>query len=432
VKENNQTWIAAPAGGGLATGWLAACALAALLGPMAAEAVPVPLPIDGVTLNLGAQLQMQALANENGDASGSRWSADVFARRTRLLVNGDVGRNVSYLLQLDNANFGKFGNYTGRAIVQDAWIGWAPTGSAGPDVVFIDAGILLIPISRHILESTTNFITADVHADSFRLTGNPFPGLRETGVQARGWLLDKRVGFRGGVYEGTRALTVPGTDRRSIPQVAGFVNVDVLGSEEGSWLYGTYKWGTEAILSVSMSGLYQSRAVKGALLPSTPASFADQKLASAGLYLDWPVPRASELVFEAVGYSSRNGAGSADTGVGFFADLGFRRRWVAPYVSYEYFRADDCPAAATSEQCSPGRPGQAHAADSRNAKVGLNVFFNKNLNHLDLELGFNHGQSAYGPQSITTGNAGYTPAGISTLLATPTQRSVLLHWNVVL
>ena len=109
----------------------------------------------------------------------------------------------------------------------------------GPfDVVFIDAGILLIPISRHLLESTTNFITADVHTDSFRLTGNQFPGLRETGVQVRGWWFGKKVGFRGGVYEGIRAVNVAGANRKSLPQVAGLVNIDILGSEEGGWLYG--------------------------------------------------------------------------------------------------------------------------------------------------------------------------------------------------
>src|SRR5690349_13185627 len=203
---------------------LSALSLALLAAPAAAHAMAVPVPVEGVTLNLGVQVQAQMLANENGNASGTGWSADVFVRRTRLLANGDIGKHFSYLLQLDNANFGKYGNYAGRAIVQDAWVGWAPTGVTGPDVLFIDAGILLIPISHHLLESTTNFVTADVHTDSFRLTGNQFPGLRETGAQVRGWLFGKKVGFRGGVYEGTRAINVAGADRKSLPQVAGFVN----------------------------------------------------------------------------------------------------------------------------------------------------------------------------------------------------------------
>lgn len=405
-------------------------AFALALMPVASHAMKVQVPVDGVTLNVNVQLQSQLLANENGNAAGDGWSADVFVRRTRLLVNGEIGQNLAYLLQLDNANFGKYGNSSGRAIVQDAWVGWAPTGVAGPNVVFIDAGILLIPISRHLLESTTNFITADVHTDSFRLTGNPFPGLRETGLQVRGWWFDKKVGFRGGVYEGIRAVNVAGANRKSLPQVAGLVNIDILGSEEGGWLYGAYKWGTAPVLSVSLSGLYQSLAVKTAVLPASAQTFTSQKMGSAGVYLDWPTTEASELVFATTAYLSRNGLASADTGTGFFADLGYRWRWLAPYVSYEYFRADGCDTALTPEQCVAGGAGQPHAADSRNAKAGVNFFFNKNFNHLNVELGINHGQSAYGPQSITTAGAGYVPKGITTLLATPAQRSVLLHWNV--
>jgi hypothetical protein len=407
-----------------------ALAVALAITPAASYAFKVPSPIDGVTLNVNAQLQTQLLANENGNADGSGWSADVFVRRTRLLVNGDVGGHFSYLLQLDNANFGKYGNTSGRAIVQDAWVGWAPTGVSGPNVLFVDAGILLIPISHHLLESTTNFITADVHTDSFRLTGNQYPGLRETGVQVRGWWFDKKIGFRGGVHEGTRAINVAGADRKSLPQLAAFVNFDILGTEEGGWVYGAYKWAKDPILSVGLSGIYQSLAVKKALLPADAQSFTDQKMASADVYLDLPVTGAAELVFEATGYLSRNGAGSADTGVGFFADLGYRMGWFAPYVSYEYFQAADCDAALPASQCLAGRSGQPHAADSRNAKVGVNFFFDKNFNHLNIELGIDHGQSAYGPQSITTATAGYAPKGITTLLGTPAQRSLLLHWNV--
>jgi hypothetical protein len=417
-------------GGGAARG-RAVLVLGLLVFPAASHAINVPLPADGVTLNVGVQLQTQLLANENGNANGTGWSADVFARRTRLLVNGNVGENFAYLLQLDNANFGKYGNYGGRAIVQDAWVGWAPTGANGSNVVFVDAGILLIPISHHLLESTTNFITADVHTDSFRLTGNQFPGLRETGVQLRGWVADKRIGFRGGVYEGTRAFNVAGANRASLPQLAGFVNYDIIGSEEGNWLYGAYRWSPAPVLSVGVSGLYQSHAVKDASLPASAQSFTNQKLASADLYLDLPIAGDSELVFETTGYSSGNGTASADTGKGFFADVGYRWRWLAPYASYEYFAADDCPRAAAAEQCLSGRSGQPHAADSRNAKVGVNYFFDKNRNHLNVELGINHGQSAYGPQSITAAAAGYVPKGINTLLSTPAQRSVLMHWNVI-
>ena len=45
--------------------------LALLVTPAASYAIKVPVPIDGMTLNVSVQLQTQLLANENGNASGS-------------------------------------------------------------------------------------------------------------------------------------------------------------------------------------------------------------------------------------------------------------------------------------------------------------------------------------------------------------------------
>ena len=82
-------------------------------------------------------------------------------------------------------------------------------------------------------------------------------------------------------------------------------------------------------------------------------------------------------------------------------------------------------------------------ADSRNFKAGVNLFFNKNLNHLVIEFSDNHGQSAYGPASITAATAGYVPTSLdpatatgprrafTSKLATPAFKSLLVHWNVL-
>src|SRR5258708_31587469 len=90
---------------------------------------------------------------------------------------------------------------------------------------------------------------------------------------------------------------------------------------------------------------------------------------------------------------------------------------------------------------SPGKIGTVGAADSRNLKAGLNFFFNKNLNHLNIEFQVNHGQSAFGPQSINAANAGYVPLSldpvvangprraINTLLTSPAYKSLFVHWN---
>jgi hypothetical protein len=176
--------------------------LALLFAPAAAQAIAVPLPTSDSTLNVNLQFQPQFLVNEAGTPDGTGPSYDFLLRRVRLAVDGNVTRSFSYYFQIDNPNFGKFGNNNGRVAVQDAWVGWAPTGIEGGTVVYIDAGLLFIPVSRHFLVSTTNFITADAQTDGFRLPSSNFIGFRDVGVQVRGWAFDKKIGFRGGVHEG--------------------------------------------------------------------------------------------------------------------------------------------------------------------------------------------------------------------------------------
>src|SRR3989475_12723212 len=440
---------------------LKALLAASLLLAPAAFATKIPIPIEGATLNVSVQVQTQALINENGAPSGSDPSYDIYVRRTRLLVNGDISQNFSYLFQIDNANFGKFGNFGGRAIVQDAWIGWAPTGITGGNVLYIDAGLLLIPISHHLLESTTNFITADVHTDEFRFPANPFQGLRDTGIQLRGWWLDKKIGFRGGVYEGYAPIATAGSDANTTPasvcvppgsaapappaiappvcitpkrypQFAGFVNFDLIGSEEGGWLYGAYKWGKDPILSVGVSGIYQADAIRNTGINAS-GNLANQRLASADVYLNFPQSELAELVVEATGYLNGNGTGNANTGKGFFVDVGYRFEFVAPYASYSYFQADDCSGLMLNVAQTTACNASIQTANSRNFKAGVNFFFNKNLNHLNLEFQVNHGQSAFGPQAIaaSTSGSGYVPQGISTNLRVPAQQSFLAHRNVL-
>ena len=448
-----------------------ALALALLLAPAASYAVKIPIPIDGATLNISAQIQTQFLLNQNGSPDGANPSYDIFMRRTRLLFNGDASQNFTYLLQIDNANFGKYGNWTPRAIIQDAWVGWAPGGITGGSVFYIDAGILLIPISHHLLESTTNFVGADVQVDAFRFQGNVFQGLRDTGVQVRGWLLDKKIGFRGGVYEGiTPAAPVLGTapanqntggipvaacvitpagsptvatsclTPKRNPMVGGYVGFDIIGSEEGGWLYGAYKWGKDPILSVGVADNYQSLAVR-----NLNGNLNDMNVFAADVYLNLPMTEANELVLEATLYLNSNGSNTANTGLGASMNLGYRIGKVAPYIALDYFQAKDCDATSLSvaqnTTCLAQGAGTPHSADTREGKVGINYFFNKNLNHVNLEFTESHGQSTYGAGSITAGNAGYAPLALDPVGTSAARRafnanlrnqalySLLAHWN---
>jgi hypothetical protein len=423
--------------------------LALLIAPVPSYAIGVPLPTTDATLNLNLQLQPQFLANEAGTPDGRDPSYDLFLRRVRVALNGNVGQNVSYYFQLDSPNFGKFSTYTGRLLVQDAWFGWAPTGITGGTVVYVDAGLLFVPFSRHIVVSTTNFITADLQTDGLRIPNNPFPAFRSVGVQVRGWALDKKIGFRGGVFEGygpidqTAGSCASGgagciTPKRN-PVFSGLVNFDLIGSEEGQWLYSAYKWGTSPILSVNAAGTYQALVQKNAF-----GSLTNLRIFSAGLYLNLPSSEQGELVVEATGYLNGNGTGSPNNGAGFAVAAGYRFGFIAPYVAYDFFESFGCGGGGGTASEIAACEAQVDSANSRNLKAGLNLFFNKNLNHVNIELGINHGFSAYGPSSITVPTAGYVPTSLDPLtpggprrpftnpLANPNFKSLVVQWTMYL
>jgi hypothetical protein len=423
--------------------------LALLLAPAAAQAIAVPLPTSDATLNVNFQLQPQFLVNEAGTPDGTSPSYDFLLRRVRFAIDGNVTKSFSYYFQVDDPNFGKFGSNTGRVAVQDAWVGWAPTGIEGGTVVYIDAGLLFIPISRHFLVSTTNFITADVQTDSFRIPGSNYIAFRDVGVQLRGWAFDKRLGFRGGVHEGyAPILQAAGTCQtggagcitpKRNPAFGALVNLDLIGSEEGTWLYSSYRWGTSPVLSVSGAFNYQSLALRNGF-----GSLTDQKLITAGLYLDLPASEHSELVVDATLYLNRNGTGSPNTGTGFSGAVGYRYGFIAPYVAYDYFQSSGCDASGGTTAEFAACQANVESANSRNFKAGVNFFFNKNMNHLNVEFGDNHGLSAYGPSSITTTTAGYVPASLDPVvpggprraftnsLANPSFKSLVVQWTIYL
>jgi hypothetical protein len=299
-------------------------------------------------------------------------------------------------------------------------------------VLLIEGGIIFLPTSRYTIMSSGNKPTIDGHPDLIRGTSSSqYPGDRTTGLQIRGWALGKKIGFRGGIYEGAQGIAdgaLPKINPKHYPAVAGFVNVDLIGSEEGGWLYQGMLFGKDPVLSVSLAGAYQSQAVR------TLKGLADLRLLTSTVFLDYPFPGDQELAVTLGGYLAGNGTGSKDTGIGAVVDIGYRYRFVKPYISFEYFNSDDCTPAAgtiTAAQCA-----QAHTADSRNFRAGAAFYIKKAQQHVDVEFALNRGQSTVGTQSVTTSTAGYTPLvapGDPPLmsLARSPSKTVIVQWTMI-
>ena len=400
--------------------------------PAASYAVSVPLPTKDITLNLQVFIQPQLQINENGAPNGTDASYDLFVRRTRLQVNGDVGANWSYYFQIDNANFGKFGSFTSRMIVQDAWVSFGPLGTKGDNVLLVEGGLIFYPNARFTITSSANQPNIEGHPDMLRgFTSAVFPGTRSTGLQLRGWGLDKKIGFRGGIYEGVQPTSAAtGPNYHHYPAFGLFVNADLIGSEEGSYLYQSIYFAKDPILSISVALTYQADALR------TLKGLANQRSGVSTVFMEYPLSEQQELIAILTGYLYGNGQGSRDTGKGLSLDVGFRYEFVRPYVSLEYFDSDDCTPSAGSGGVTAAQCVQAHTADSRNARFGLDFYINKTQNHVLAEFSLNRGQSAFGAQSIaaasaTAGYSPFVPAGQQPLasLGRTASKSFAMSWN---
>jgi hypothetical protein len=395
--------------------------------PAASWAVAVTLPTKDATLNIQFYTQPRFQLTENGTPNGQDTAYDLFVRRTRVYASGTIGDRWSYLFMVDNANFGRYGNYTSRMIVQEAWASYGPFGIKGDNVLMIEGGLIFFPVSRFTISSAGNYPNIDGHTDVIRgLTGTQFPANRTTGLQLRGWWLDKKIGFRGGVYEGVQPNVASNLNPHHYPAFALFVNLDVIGSEEGSYLYQGMLWAKDPVLSISLAGAYQADA-----LPTLKGR-ANMRAATSTIFYDAPFPGDQEIAAVVGGYWYGSGTGSKDTGVGLSADVGYRIGPIHPYVSYEYFNSDDCTPGpdVTAAQCA-----QAHTADSRNLRFGVKYHVNKSLHHVDLEFSLNRGQSQVGPTTITPASAGYSPGGLSTAALSNLGRSpaktLVMQWTLI-
>jgi Phosphate-selective porin O and P len=220
-----------------------ACAIAALL--IAALPASAQIVINGgddVSLKLGVLGQFQADTISNLDPEPN--THNLFARRIRLLVGGEVAKHVSFFIETDAPNLGKtvsgVKDIQPSVLVQDAY---AELRFA--DAFLLDAGLMFIPFSRNGLQSAGTLLPIDYGAYTFSdsaptqsTTG------RDTGFQARGYLAGNRLEYRIGAFQGVRDA---GSDNAF--RYAGRVQYNALDTESGFFYTGTYL-GKKKVLAV--------------------------------------------------------------------------------------------------------------------------------------------------------------------------------------
>lgn len=157
---------------------------------------------DDISLRFGALFQGQAEFVETLPSYAT--SQNLFLRRVRLIMGGNIGKQFSFFLDTDNPNLGKSVNnvktISSGFILQDAFVEYKPT-----DTVHLQAGLIVIPLCRNCIQSGTNLLALDygpfgfMAASAMQTVSN-----RDTGFQVKAYALDKRLELRAAAFQGLR------------------------------------------------------------------------------------------------------------------------------------------------------------------------------------------------------------------------------------
>jgi hypothetical protein len=329
---------------------------------LSSPAFAAPVLVDaekGIAVNLGAFLQpwfQMTVPTASGGGSpgvgapdGSSPSFDFFLRRVRLMAFGSVTPQLSFFIETDQPDFGKGGNFTSSMFIQDAFLTYA----FAPQFK-VDAGMMLVPFSRHTIEGAIGLNAIDYHGQLIRLPAGKI--WRDTGVQVRGLLLQDRLHYRLGIFEGVRngaqvfdppppntmaPPTPPALNDAGLPRVTGQLRYNLMGSEADFFLKGIY-FSPTPLISFGVGADLQHNAVYVGADPGTYFAL------SVDAFVEYPFSADDEVIVKANFFHYSDGrswvpgqSALANGGFGFFFEAGYRHGFIEPLVYIEYLRGGD-------------------------------------------------------------------------------------------
>jgi Phosphate-selective porin O and P len=245
--------------------------IAALLWSSPAAAADPPWRIassDGTSsIQFGFLAQPQAEWLTTADGTGT--AKNLYLRRLRLIVGGKVNEKISFFIETDSPNLGK-GTAAGKKVEESVYLQDVILTYSFRDEIQLDGGMLLVPMSHNSTQGATTLLAIDYGAYSF-LASDPTTSRcgRDYGIQARGYLLDKHVEYRLGVFQGYRDVTATSPFRYS-----GRAVWYPFEAETGFFYSGT-NLGSKRILAIGTSFDHQS----------------DYTAAALDVYWDWRIRR---------------------------------------------------------------------------------------------------------------------------------------------
>jgi len=333
-----------------------------------------PATIEGKdsTLKIGfmAQPSFEATGSSNSKLEGT--TQNLFLRRLRLMLSGNIGTDFEYFIITDDANLGKVGatdgtKNNGGFIFQDAVLTYKFT-----EKIKLDAGLIIVPLSHISTQAATNLHSWDFGAYAFSQSGPLGSSTnRDGGVQVRG-IVGKKHGnleFRVGVFQGKRAAEVSAAGEtlgrvngRNSFRLAGRAQWNFFDSEGGLFLGGSYL-GSKKLLSIGVGHDRQD----------------DYSATAFDVYVDMPIGKngimgqLDHVIMDGGKWLPTLHKQTTD-----FAELGYRIGAIklSPMVRYES-RKMDTPTIAIPNSFDETRMGAGLAWWFKGHQNNLKLFYTK-------------------------------------------------------
>ena len=157
---------------------------------------------ENVNFRFGVLLQSQA---DFSQASAGGYAENVFVRRARFIIGGQVAKQVYFFFQTENSRLG-LANAAGakglgsgfQTVDFDAeWRFSKPLN--------LWAGLIYLPTSREALKASGSEFMIDTNTYTYTATTALAGSLgRDTGIMARGYFLGDHLEYRAGLFQGLR------------------------------------------------------------------------------------------------------------------------------------------------------------------------------------------------------------------------------------
>ncbi|HTE52603.1 MAG TPA: porin [Kofleriaceae bacterium] len=214
----------------------------------------------GLMLQSWTELLQDRVPQTNGD--DGEYQFNTFLRRARVFFAGGIFNKVTYLLLLEAANFGKTVTAPDGTAVkgfntllfQDAFfsINFNPAFT-------VQGGLMLVPFTRNILQSTSTYLSLDVLTTTATfIAATQTSNLRDAGLQLKGNLNEDHFEYRLGMFQGIRQGSGQegAQGGKNSPRFAGYLQYNFFDPEIGYVFNGQY-FGHKKVAGVSAGFDYQ-------------------------------------------------------------------------------------------------------------------------------------------------------------------------------